>query len=260
MSANISKNCPVTGVPAEFYCKKEGINYYINRTDNVIFLSPMPAANNMMDYANDYYQAGVYNDYLNAKELKILTANIRLDAIAHYQPGKKMLDVGCSAGFFLEAAQARGYEVQGIEFAAAAIERAAPSVRDKIVNGDVHQELGRWQQNLDWVSAFDIIEHTHDPVKFLADIKTILRPGGLLVMSTPDTGHFLCRLMGANWSMLQPLQHTVLFSRSAMRKMLESQGFTAIRIQSTHKYLTFSYLAKQLLETNKVISSIMKAV
>lgn len=66
------------------------------------------------------------------------------------------------------------------------------------------------------------------------------------------------RVMGASWSMLQPLQHTVLFSRSAMQKMLESQGFIDIKIQSTHKYLTLSYLAKQLLETNRVISSIMK--
>lgn len=258
MNPQAIKYCPVTGNEAKFYCQKQGINYYINPTNGVIFLSPMPEPTNMMDYANDHYQTGVYNDYLNAKELKILTANVRLDVIDRYKPGKKMLDVGCSAGFFIEAAQMRGYDVQGIEFAAAAIERSASSVRGKIVHGDVHKELDRWQQNLDWVSAFDIIEHVHDPIKFLSDIKKILKPGGLLVMSTPDTGHYLRRLMGASWSMLQPLQHTILFSRDAMKKMLIAEGFTDIKIESTHKYLTLSYLAKQLLETNKVISSLMK--
>lgn len=261
-TAKINKDtrCPVTNQNATLYCKKGGINYYINRQDCIIFLSPMPATNNMMDYANDHYETGVYQDYINAKELKILTANIRLNQIAQYHPDKKMLDIGCSAGFFLEAAQARGYDVQGIEFASAAIKQASPTVRDKIVHGDVNQELGRWQQNLDWVSAFDIIEHVHDPIQFLVNIKKILKPDGLLVMSTPDTSHFLRRVMGSSWPMLQPLQHTVLFSRKAMKKLLLKEGFVNIKIEATYKYLTFEYLAKQLLETNKLISFLMKGV
>lgn len=254
------KHCPVTNQKADFYCQKDGINYYINRKDGIIFLSPMPATNNMLDYANDNYQSGAYQDYINAKELKILTANIRLNQINRYQHGNKMLDIGCSAGFFLEAALARGYDVQGVEFASAAIKQAAPSVQNKIVHGDVHQELNRWQQTIDWVSAFDIIEHVYDPMKFLSDIKNILKPGGLLVMSTPDTGHFLRRLMGSSWSMLQPLQHTILFSRAAMKKLLIQEGFTDIKIEPTYKYLTFDYLAKQLLETNKLIGSLMKVM
>src|SRR5205085_10927698 len=124
--------------------------------------------------------------------------------------------------------------------ASSAIDQADPLIRDKILQGDVNQELGRWKGTMDWISAFDIIEHTHHPVQFLENIKKILKPGGLLVMSTPDTDHFLRRVMGANWPMLQPFQHTVLFSREAMKKLLLSEGFTDIKIESTHKYLTFS--------------------
>gem|GEM_PF-716414 len=252
--------CPVSGQKAEFYCQKNHASYYINKRNGVIFLSDMPSIHNMSEYADEQYQSGVYKDYLNAKELKILTANIRLDTINKYKPGKKMLDVGCSAGFFMQAAKARNYEVEGIEFAASAIVHASPSVKDKIVQGDVHRELDRWQQDVDWVSAFDIIEHMQDPVKFVSDIHKILKPTGLLVMSTPDTGHWLRRLMQSSWPMLQPLQHMVLFSRTAMENMLLAQGFIDIKIESTYKSLTFEYLAKQLCETNKVISALMKFI
>jgi 2-polyprenyl-3-methyl-5-hydroxy-6-metoxy-1,4-benzoquinol methylase len=253
-------SCPVTGRDAKFYCLKNQNNYYINQEDGIIFLNPMPTIDNMMDYANSHYKSGVYRDYVDAKELKVLTANARLNNIDKYSPGKKLLDVGCSAGFFIETAFNRGYDVQGIEFSISAIEHAIPSIKNKIIHGDVHQELRRWQETIDCVTAFDIVEHLHDPIKFLKSIKDILRPGGLLVMSTPDTGHILRRLMGASWPMLQPLQHTVLFSRSAMKAILATHGFIDINIQPTYKYLTFSYLAKQLLTTNKIISMLMRWV
>ncbi|MBI1272485.1 MAG: methyltransferase domain-containing protein [Alphaproteobacteria bacterium] len=249
--------CPVTGQSADFYCRKEQADYFVNRQDGIIFLGTMPDIKAMSEYANSNYEAGAYRDYVQAKPLKLLTANIRLDQIAWLNPGKTLLDVGCSAGFFLEAAQKRQYEVQGVEFAAAAIAQADPSVRAKIIHGDVHKEISRWENNFDVVSAFDIIEHTHDPAKFVADIKNMLKPDGLLVMSTPDTGHFLRHLMGARWSMLQPLQHTVLFSRKAMRDMLEKSGFKNIEISATYKYLTFEYLAVQLKETNRLMANIM---
>jgi len=252
--------CPITGEQAVFYCQKEQGSYYINRLNGVIFLSPMPDVNDMLGYADGCYQEGVYKDYVEAKDNKLLTANVRLDQIAKYNPGKKMLDIGCAAGFFLEAAKKRGYEVNGIEFSASAIEQASPTVKEKIMRGDVHQEISRWQEKIDWVSAFDIIEHTHDPVKLVRDIKSILKPGGLLVMSSPDTGHYLRSVMRSHWPMLQPLQHTVLFSQKAIKNLLLSEGFMNVNVLPTYKYLTLEYLGKQLVATNRVLAYFMKLI
>jgi cyclopropane fatty-acyl-phospholipid synthase-like methyltransferase len=159
--------------------------------------------------------------------------------------------------FFLEAAQSRGYHVSGIEFASSAINGAHHSVRKKIVQGDVQQVLRHWTKKLDWVSAFDIIEHMHAPLNFIKQVKNILTPGGTLVMTTPNTDHWLRYIMRACWSMLQPFQHTVLFSKKAMRSMLEDAGFCDVKIRPAYKYLTLEYLVKQLSETNKVISKLM---
>lgn len=259
VSAQTKARSPLTGQDASFYCKKEQVDYFYDRGGGVIFMGAMPSVEKMAAYANDHYKTGVYQDYVKAKPLKILTAHVRLDQIAKYKPAKRLLDVGCSAGFFLEAAQTRGYEITGIDFASAAIAQADPGVRPKLVHGDVNQDLSAWREKFDVVSAFDIIEHTQDPTKFVGDIKNMLVPGGLLVMSTPDIGHFLRYVMGARWSMLQPMQHTVLFSRAAMKTLLEKCGFRDVQIETTYKYLTLKYLADQLRETNPVVSRIMDA-
>jgi 2-polyprenyl-3-methyl-5-hydroxy-6-metoxy-1,4-benzoquinol methylase len=257
MSSEAALRCPVTGEPAVFYCRKDAAEYFVNDRSGIIFLGKMPGIREMEAYANDHFSDGVYKDYLEAKDLKLLTANERLDRITRYNPGKKLLDVGSAAGFFLEAANARGFEVQGIEFAAAAIAAASPTVRGNILHGDIHEILERWANEFDVVTAFDIIEHMHDPAKFVRDIKKALKPGGLLVISTPDTGHYLRYVMGSHWSMLQPFQHTVLFSREAMKQMLNSTGYTDVLVEATRKFLTPLYLAKQLQEPNRIISAFM---
>jgi 2-polyprenyl-3-methyl-5-hydroxy-6-metoxy-1,4-benzoquinol methylase len=257
MQSELERRCPVTGQPSTLYCRKDSANYFINKQSGIIFLGEMPDSRKMETYANDQFKDGAYRDYLEAKDLKVLTANERLDRIARYNSGKKLLDIGSAAGFFLEAAKSRGFEVQGIEFAAAAIAAASPTVRNGIIQGDIQEVLGRWTNEFDVITAFDIIEHMYDPVKFVSDIKKALKPGGLLVISTPDTGHYLRYLMGSRWSMLQPFQHTVLFSRDAMKQMLTSNGFTDVKVEATHKFLTPLYLAKQLKETNRAISAAM---
>ena len=162
--------------------------------------------------------------------------------------------MGCATGFFLEAALQAGFDVSGIELSPVAIGMAAAAVRPRIVQGDVNTMIARGDERFDVVTAFDIIEHTFDPAAFLADIRAILGDGGVLAMSTPDTGHWLRPLMGAAWPMLQPDQHTFLFSRAAMRDLLVVQGYEPLVVERTVKVLTLDYLFGQLGQTNPVLS------
>ena len=107
-----------------------------------------------------------------------------------------------------------GFDPAGIELSPVAIDLAQPNVQERITCGDVNTMLTTDARQFDVVTAFDIIEHTFDPAAFLDDVGRVLAPGGLLVMSTPDTGHWLRTVMRSRWPMLQPDQHTFLFSRS----------------------------------------------
>lgn len=242
-------SCPITGRSADFYCQLENRNYFIEPSMDTIFLNPMPQVSEMADFADELYTSGAYDKYVSAAKLKYHTADLRLKRLISLQKhsGRKLLDVGCSCGFFLERALHFGFSVKGLEFSKVAISKANPTVRDKIVAGDVNTLKSlEGNASYDVVTAFDIIEHTQNPIQFLKEVHEILKPGGMLVMSTPDSRHFLRYLMGKHWPMLQPMQHTVLFSRESMKELLTTQGFTNIIIESTAKAITLEYIFDQI--------------
>ena len=250
MSAATATTCPINGLPARFYCRKEGAIYYIEPSSGTIFQAEMPTVGDMNVYADQEYEAGVYSEYAKARDMKIATARPRLAAIKKLSKGKRLLDVGCATGFFMEAATEEGFDVRGVEFSTVAISMARPDIRERIVRGDVNALLAKEPEKFDVVTAFDIIEHVQDPANFLKEIREILQPGGVLAISTPDTGHFLRYLMGSKWPMLQPMQHTVLFSRQSIADLLQRCGFTDIQVDTAHKVLALDYLGDQLAVTN----------
>lgn len=242
--------CPTNGLPARFYCRKGDATYYVEPRSDTIFQAHMPAVSDMRQYANQEYAAGVYLEYASSRDLKLATARSRLDRIKQLGNGTRLLDVGCATGFFLEAAEAEGFDVHGVEFSPVAISLARPDIREQIVCGDVNALISQSAAKFDVVTAFDIIEHVQNPGKFLADIREVLNTGGILTMSTPDTGHFLRYLMGSRWPMLQPMQHTVLFSRQGLAELLQRCGYGEIEVETTRKVLTTDYLGEQLAATN----------
>ena len=242
--------CPINGLPARLYCRKGSAFYYIEPSSGTIFQAEMPSVSAMKQYADDEYSSGVYREYAKSRDLKIATARPRLDGIKQRTTGKRLLDVGCGTGFFMEAAAEAGFEVRGVEFSAVAISLARQDIRERIVRGDVNQLLRNETEKFDVVTAFDIIEHVQNPANFLQELREILQPGGVLAISSPDTGHVLRYLMGAKWPMLQPLQHTVLFSQRSIAALLERSGFQDVQVETAHKVLTMDYLADQLTATN----------
>ena len=242
--------CPINQQPANLYCNRDGAAYYIEPTSEIIFQHELPPVFQMLEYANAEYSAGAYKDYASARELKIATARPRIETIKQLTSGKRLLDVGCATGFFLEAASEQGFDVRGVEFSTVAISLARPDIQGRIVCGDVNALSNKEEAKFDVVSAFDIIEHVQDPAKFLSEIHEILEPGGIFALSTPDTGHFLRYVMASKWPMLQPMQHTVLFSRRGLTALLESSGYVEVMVETARKVLTVNYLAEQLAATN----------
>ena len=166
--------CPTNGRPARRYCEKSGATYYLEPTSGTIFQGAMPTVGAMNQYADDEYASGVYREYAKSRDLKIATARPRLAAIKQRTSGKRLLDVGCATGFFMEAAAEEGFDVRGVEFSNIAISLARPAVRERIVHGDVNALLSRDPGKFDVVTAFDIIEHVQNPASFLEELHQVL--------------------------------------------------------------------------------------
>jgi 2-polyprenyl-3-methyl-5-hydroxy-6-metoxy-1,4-benzoquinol methylase len=173
----------------------------------------------------------------------VATFRRRLALIRRHAAAGRLLDLGAACGFMLEAALEAGFDPWGVEFSEPAIQLAAETVRGRITRGDVNDLA---PGAFDVLTAFDIIEHQLDPAATLRRWSERVAPGGLLVLTTPDAGSVFRLVMGRRWPMLQPLQHTVLFSRAALSRLLEEAGFEVLEVRGAEKVMTPAYLAGQL--------------
>jgi SAM-dependent methyltransferase len=257
MSDVSQRQCPIcASTRVRLYCKRESADYYMCSSCGVIYQSPLPSQASMIGYVEEEYQAGKYRDYVSSRSMKLQHFEARLRQLGDdVRPGR-LLDVGCSCGYFLEVAASAGFEVHGVEFSRSAIRAAAPSIQSRIVEGTLAHVANQGPFNV--ISAFDLVEHVPDPRGFLQQCRALLAPGGTLVISTPDTDHVLRPLMRARWPMLQPMQHLHLFSRRALRQVLEASGFADVRVETAYKVLSADYLINQVKVLNPVLSRILR--
>jgi len=191
------------------------------------------------------YSSGGYHAAVDEAERRRTFAR-RLREIEALVPERgRILDVGCSKGYFLEAARDAGWEAMGVELNAnAAAEAAARGLG--VRRGDL-AEQDFAEASFDAVTLFDLIEHAREPRATLAVCHRLLRPEGLLVVTTPDVGGLvpwvtywlLGRTIGA-WGHPTPPGHLVEFSRRTLRQMLESSGFALLRERSEHIPVAYS--------------------
>lgn len=237
------------------YCRKGMAAYYTCRDCGIIFQFPRPSEDAMIAYVNREYTNGHYEEYVTAREMKLDHFRWRMKRMRPYLKHGRLLDVGCSCGYFLEVAGEEQYDVQGLEFSSSAIAAAAPTIRSRIRQASVDELEKQQPDRYDVVTAFDLIEHLDQPKEFLNTVASLLSPSGTLALSTPDADHFLRYLMRSRWPMLQPMQHLTIFSERALHLALAMTGFDVVLSESAYKTLSMAYLVDQIRELNPVLSA-----
>ena len=91
-------------------------------------------------------------------------------------------------------------------------------------------------ESFDVVTLMDVIEHVPEPLELIAEVYRILRPGGVLLIVTPNFGSLFVRLYGRNAYGIWPDQHIVYFQPSTMARLLRSVGFGEVLAGSKDFY------------------------
>lgn len=163
------------------------------------------------------------------------------------QPGH-LLDIGAGPGLFLSEAVRLGWQVSGIEPSAWAVAHG----QNKLALSGLKQ--GDWQElrhvpsgTFDVITAFDVIEHLVHPVTFLREIHRVLRPDGVLVMTTPRFDSLLARFTGRHWHCIIPA-HLHYFTRRSLTKAMSAAGFKILESRSHTRYLGTYYFWRRLLD------------
>jgi 2-polyprenyl-3-methyl-5-hydroxy-6-metoxy-1,4-benzoquinol methylase len=171
--------------------------------------------------------------------LGILNARWRLDLIREFRTSGKLLEVGCARGDFLRVAR-ESFDVFGVEpnpTLADDAEKVAPIYRDVI-------ETLPWR-DFDVIASFHVIEHVDSPKRFVTAMADRIRPGGLLVLETPDIHSLPFQLMKSKWRQFIP-EHYFFFDPSSMTKLLSESGFKVERIVGVGKHASAALILNRL--------------
>ena len=184
-------------------------------------------------YSAEYF----WNEYLPAHGVKQGVYNLgHFDR--HYRPmlalirknvgsPGRMLEIGTGAGFFLKTAERAGWEATGLEISDEAVSFARQELGLNVTKMHAEQ-LDYPDLAFDAVVMFEVIEHVFQPRHVLEKVHRVLRPGGVLMISTPNFDALSRIALGKNWAVLSPGEHLYYFTEKTLKALLEVAGFRQI--------------------------------
>jgi len=196
----------------------------------------MPTSEELAAYYQDpaYFEEGSvdegYGSYSRMEPALRRWAKRRLRHIEARigRPGQ-ILDFGCAGGFFLDEARARGWQIFGVELSRDMAGRAAGLLGIPVPTDLAG--LGPEQGLFDVVTLWEVIEHLPDPLPELNRLRSLLRPGGMLALSTPNTGHWQALAAPAQWTSYRPPAHVLYLTESTLLLLMERAGFTSLVVE-----------------------------
>lgn len=190
------------------------------------------------EWYKDYYKDCLKGYNHNSPVIGQFKRN--LDIISRYAPGRRLLDVGCATGVFLDVARARGYDVVGTDVSEDMVHyaRAEFSIDAHLGPLDKHRFPAA---SFDCVTLLDVIEHIPSYSELMGEISRILKPGGIILLRTPTEDAFMRSLAklihAASFGHIEgPLlwfysfEHVTSFSGRTLSKLVEDHGFKVVHM------------------------------
>ena len=218
---------------------------YRCRQCSLVFVHPVPESAHL----KAHYDEGYYEDWINRQhQRRIKMWKKRFAKIEALNLKGNLLDIGCGDGMFLQLAQEKGWNVFGTELSAYGAELAAGRLNQEIHNGEL--ETARFPDALfDVVTIWHVLEHVRDPGRYLAEIRRILKPAGILLLAVPNVNDLVMKaayrvIKGRKLKLFSQNDreiHLYHFSEKTIKKYLEKAGFKCRHLGPDLGYAQWSY-------------------
>ena len=148
--------------------------------------------------------------------------------------GKKILDVGCGSGEFLAELAKRGALVWGIDFDRSAIEAARLHFGlDNLSAVSLEQFIGQNPSaRFHFIVAFEVLQYTDEPLRFLNEMNNLLEGGGSIVASVPSRERLL-----ANWHTWDlPPNHLTRWNEDSLKNVASLAGLKVVAVYHIEQF------------------------
>lgn len=221
---------------------------------DAVYQSPMPDGETIAGFYPDNYK--VYDEHIKLKPRTMLERAIfnsrygyqhleaplllkafapvlslfRLRNSIAYEGGGRLLDIGCGNGRYLLRMQELGWQVEGVEFNATAV-NICRQHQLQVFHGEL-EDAGLPENSFDLISARHVIEHVADPDAFIEGIVRLLKPGGRLHIRTPNSTSLGRSLFGHFWYANDVPRHLILFSAKNLEMLARKHGLETVSIRT----------------------------
>lgn len=247
--------CKLCGGESAWTFQKRGFSVFKCKACGFLFVHPVPADGAADIYSKEYFRGAKLGfGYMNYEEDKMAMQpffNRVLDYLEKFSPRRGLLlDVGAATGFFLRLARERGWKVTGVEVSEYAAKMAQRSGLD--VHWGVLETAGFHDASFDAITLLDVLEHVADPGKVLSECWRVLRPGGIILINTPDTASSWAKLFGRRWHAFVPPEHLSYFNQKNLSRLMERHSFHIVATGKIAKRFTPAYIFSMLARWQKI--------
>lgn len=226
-------------------------------------------------YDREDYQQFSY--YVSGLEKRI--ALDRLDWLSDkvsLVPGARVLDFGCGDGFFLYVFRQAYPELEffGLDLSEAAVEKGRSSYGLNLVAGEIDERTFP-ESFFDLVTMYHVVEHLTEPLKVIKQLFRVTRPGGKIVITTPNEDYLLLKSLQLLYKIsggkvkifldkFYNFEHINSFSEKSLKFLLERGGFKAAGFWQDERYFTkfclscFNFFERSLLEAVTILSRVLE--
>ncbi len=142
---------------------------------------------------------------------------------------KRILDIGCGNGFFLNYAKKLGFEeTWGVEPGKETVQKADNKLKRYIVT-DIFKK-GQFKKNyFDLICLFQVFDHIPDPNSFLSECYKILKKGGGILCINHNVQSISAKIL-KDKSPIIDIEHTYLFNKDTLPKIYKQNGFRVVSV------------------------------
>ena len=201
-------------------------------TCGFIFSKAIPSEQVLTEHYREYSYAG--ESYLSPVTIKRF--NELLDEFEKYRITNRILDVGCGAGFFLQSAMKRGWEVYGTEYSETAVQLCK---RNGITMfGGILDSKKFNGQEFDVITSLEVIEHINNPLEEISHITSLLRKGGLYYSTTPNFNGLLRFYLKDKYNIIVYPEHLCYYTPETLNFLYAKSGLRRLKIFTSGISLT----------------------
>ncbi len=183
-------------------------------------------------YPDDYvaFQGTSQGERWLSNTIKQLGYSQRVGLANRYKKGGEWLDVGCGTGEFLGYLQHfEEWNLYGLEPIKEAAQRAEKKTNIPIIKTAFENISGFDENFFDVITMWEVVEHLFNPISAIETASKILKPGGILIMSTPNLLSLDRLLFKKYWAGYDLPRHLHLFPTLTLENICDNNNLSCLQ-------------------------------